>query len=78
MRSGRIQPSTENGLVPRRYEHGKGTPKESNDDRGGDQTNQEKMEHATEITPLCRNTARGCRARFYFGEHKPLRLRLDL
>jgi hypothetical protein len=58
----------------------KGDPKQNDNDRGSDETDQEEIEHAADVRPFRRRTAAGRRSQLCFSaeKFKQPRLRIDL
>jgi hypothetical protein len=67
-------------MVLGQCEQGKGDAKENADDRGSDETDQEKIEDATDARPFRRRTAAGHRSQLCFSadKFKQPRLRIEL
>jgi hypothetical protein len=60
--SGRHRPGTDNGMVLGQCKQRKGDPKQNDNDRGSDETDQEEIEHAADVRPFRRRTAAGRRS----------------
>jgi hypothetical protein len=80
LHTGRHRPDNGKGFVLGLREQVKGDAKENADGRGSDETDQEEIDHATDVRPLRRGTAAWRRGRRCFPGHKVKqpRLRVDV